>query len=666
MDLSGKTIACFIALPHHSRFLLPVINELRKRGARVVFLVSDGDYPFELDLRERNEEFFFLRQFLRADHRKRIADTERLFLDDWAQVSTSWLGFRHWPLFKQSWIISSVIEEYHAFDAFMEERRPDVFLALHERNRWGKIIGHLAMKRNIPYVTFQEGDYHEPRLSMSSHTEYSTVDLLWGQDTYAMLAKAGCAGSKMVLIGNTHLDSAIVTYSAPERTAAIRQDLGIHPGRKTLVVIMDLEWASVSEPEFWKKTFRGVPRQVNLIIKWHPNIKIQSFEQVKALFSEIAPDAILVYTYDSYALLAVADCCVMFGKSTLALEALAFRKPVVSVPTLSGGVNLYADKGVALPLVPAESWAVVHEVLDTGLTPQMEERIGAYLADAFYHLDGNAALRAADVIAFVAGTAVRAPGIAQPPVQPECVKGRVSFILPSGSDPGALMASLTSIAHNVRYDDWQVVVVITSESVRECLMSVAGDVVLVDAAGERLGAYYNEGAGRSSGEFLFFLAPGILVERCELPLTTLARSIVGSTIHHADGSPWCLGYHFDFNGVPVRSVSEPSAPPPSAIVGGGFLCLSRDAYSACKGFDEEIADAFVEADLCLTAVAQGYSIDLSPAVVCRKYGDIPETAPERNGFYDGDWRGRVRFFAKWAGRIDKSDDFLAHAKKLSV
>jgi len=666
MDLSGKTIACFIALPHHSRFLLPVANELRECGARVIFLVSDGDYPFELDLHERKEEFFFLRQFLGADHRVRIAEAERLFLDDWAPVSTSWLGFRHWPLFKQSWIISAIIEEYHAFDAFMEECRPDVFLALHERNRWGKIIGHLATQRHIPYVTFQEGDYHEPRLSMSSHTEYSTVDLLWGQDTYAMLAKAGCAESKMVLIGNTHLDSAIATCSAPERMAAIRQDLGLHPGRKSLVVIMDLEWASVSDPEVWKKTFRSVPRQVNLVIKWHPNIKIQSFEQVKALFSEIAPDAVLVYTYDSYALLAIADCCVMFGKSTLALEALAFQKPVVSVPTLSGGVNLYADKGVALPLVPAEGWAVVHEVLDKGLSSQMKERIGAYLRDAFYDLDGNAALRAADVIAFVADAAAQATGIAHSPVPEGCVKGRISFILPSGSDPAAIMATLTSIAQNIQYLDWQVVVVITSENVRECLMSVAGDVVLVDTAGESLGAYYNEGAGRSSGEYLFFLAPGILVEKCELPLTALDRSVAGSNIYHEDGSPWSLGYHFDFNGVPVRSVSEPSEPPSSGVVGGGFLALSRDVFMACKGFDAVIADAFVEADICLSAVAQGYGIDRSPAVLCRKYADSSETIPERNGFYDGDWRGRVRFFAKWIGKIDKNDDFLTHAKKRFV
>ena len=37
------------------------------------------------------------------------------------------------------------------------------------------------------------------------------------------------------------------------------------------------------------------------------------------------------------------------------------------------------------------------------------------------------------------------------------VPGRISYIIPSGHDSEALLASLTSLSQNVKHDDWEVI-----------------------------------------------------------------------------------------------------------------------------------------------------------------------------------------------------------------
>src|SRR3569623_3125467 len=87
----------------------------------------------------------------------------------------------------------------------MRIEKPDLPLALHERNRCGKLHGHIARKHGAAYLTLQEGYYYEDRLSFCAHTEYPTAQMTWGEDTAALLERHGCSRNKMVMVGNTHL-----------------------------------------------------------------------------------------------------------------------------------------------------------------------------------------------------------------------------------------------------------------------------------------------------------------------------------------------------------------------------------------------------------------------------------------------------------------------------
>lgn len=50
MSLKGKKGFCFVALKHHSRFLLPMTRVLEAQGVNLHYLTAPAEFPFELTL----------------------------------------------------------------------------------------------------------------------------------------------------------------------------------------------------------------------------------------------------------------------------------------------------------------------------------------------------------------------------------------------------------------------------------------------------------------------------------------------------------------------------------------------------------------------------------------------------------------------------------------
>lgn len=101
MSLRGKKICCFVALPHHSRFMWPVMEEARKAGAETLFFTTLADYPFERDVMKRGVECRLLQSYATAETRERIAETTEEFFPPWQQEILKWDGMKHWPMVLQ-------------------------------------------------------------------------------------------------------------------------------------------------------------------------------------------------------------------------------------------------------------------------------------------------------------------------------------------------------------------------------------------------------------------------------------------------------------------------------------------------------------------------------------------------------------------------------------
>ncbi len=734
MKLKGKKIACFVALPHHTRFLLPLAEASKKYGANVIFFLTMSDYPFERDLVKNKVDYKYLNNYTNDEGREKIEKSYDMFMEEWVKKCFAWDGFRHWSLLEQERLLSTCFEEYFCLEEFIKREKPDIFLALHERNRWGKLIGHLSNQHGIPFITLQEGDYHESRLSFSAHTEYSTADLLWGEATMNMLVSHKCSGDKIVLVGNTHLDNAKKMYLEPARKKQIKAELKIPEGKKVLLFLVDLEWGAIIDGVVWEKFLDGLSDDIVAVFKWHPNIMRGSYLKIEERIKERAPSAVVLYTYDPYALLSIADYCVTLGKTTLALEAVAFDKPLFAIPSRDGKKDYYVEMGVAQSVFPPGNWKHLYEVIENGVPEDIKRNVEEYLRQSFYRLDGKAVERGLEVISHILECRQdKAKGKGQKAkVQESRVKsqelgvvnGRASFIIPSGNDAESLLSTLTSLSQNVKYPDWEVVIVINDENMKEMLSGISGDIRIVDSQGDNLSLLYNKGAEASTGEYLIFMKPGIVYFKDEGLLDALKGGVAGIPLRNPDMTPYCLGIGFDFNfapyfikeerqsdrategtvpdlrtGLPVSlggvpeygAGSESGLSPSRDAVGGGLIGMHRRVFESIGGFDEGIANHLIEVDACLSAKDKDYPVKYLPDCLGFVFREtfIPPHPPLTKGqrgnsepmdsgraaerqsdsqppsAESGDeWKQRIRFFAKWWGKLPKDDDYIKFAGDL--
>jgi len=666
MKLKGKKIACFLALPHHSRFFISMQKEIQKEGGELIFIVTLGGYPYELDLIRRNLPFRFFRDYMSAAVKEKIKNATATLMMDWAKRCFSWEGFSRWPLFKQSWFFEGVVEEYFCIEAFMEVERPDMFIAHHECNRWGQVIGHLCRQNAIPFITFQEGDYYNDYMGFVLHTEYSVADLLWGEKTRRRLREYRCSEDKMFLIGNTHIESAVKLYSTKKAIAGIKKELKIPLKEKVILFLVDIKYGAITKEETWKSFLQGLDRleaEATLIFKWHPAVMKNTYDEIKKVFQVLCPGAILLYDYEPYKLLALSDYCVTMGKTTLAIEALAFGKPLFALPNADTLEDYYVKTGIAQTAFPPGNWSNLFNTIEKGPPPEIRSKVEAYLTDSFYKLDGKSVDRAIDCMSYVIGVKAeiqrkgRREKMTHKTKQAEVVPGRVSFIVPSGAEPETFLATLTSLSQHVPYPDWELVIVVHHDNVKGLLPGLSGDLSVVEVESGSLGYLYNQGVKAATGEHLIFMTPGTLLLNTEGIAAGLESGIVGVPVKDAEMAPYCLGIGFDFNASPYR-ITEASKP--AEAVGGGFLALRREIYDALEGFDEEIANHLIEADLCLKGKEAGIAIQYANEALAVKY---------KESYYGDDvsdvqWKNRVRFFAKWAGKLPKDEDFVAFAGDL--
>src|SRR5208282_5430751 len=337
MGVKGKKIACFLSLPHHTRFFLPLQEEIRKQKGDVIFVTPLSDYPYELDMIKRKLAYRHFTDYMVGDVLDKINSSLSELFDRWAAICFKWKGFGRWPLFKETWLLKETLIEYFCMEKFLEVEKPDMFMVHHECGRWGKIIGHLCFKNKIPFVTFQEGDYYTFQTGNALHTEYSTANLLWGNVTKERLVAYKNSVDKMFPMGNTHIDGAIKEYARPEVMTATRKELGLPRDKKIVLFLVGVTYGPIVDKNFWEiflKQLAGMEKAAIFIFKWHPAVYKSTFNKIKDAMMELFPSFIILDKYDPYKLIAISDYCVTLGQTTLAIEALAFGKPMFSVPDI--------------------------------------------------------------------------------------------------------------------------------------------------------------------------------------------------------------------------------------------------------------------------------------------------------------------------------------------
>ncbi|KJU85725.1 hypothetical protein MBAV_002080 [Candidatus Magnetobacterium bavaricum] len=565
-------------------------------------------------------------------------------------------------MFQQHRSLMRNVEDYFCLEELIKQERPDMFITLHEMNPWGKQIGHLAKKHDVVYITLQEGDYYNSLINLATHTEYSMFNLLWGLETRDRLMGHGCSSGKMIIVGNTHIDEAIKEYTTAASVAAIKKELSIPPDKKVVAFLPNTYWSAMGERAAWAALLAGLKRpDIVCVLKWHPQVAHPVFEEIKKLLLELMPTAIVLFGYDPYKVLAVADYCVVMGKTTLGVEALAFRKPLFDLYNVVDGSEFYKDINVAQTVSPVGNWDALFKTMQEGVPQDITQTTEEYLEKVFYRLDGMSVQRAIDVISHVLKTKnEKTRPVSKFAFKKTKVNGKISFIIPTGNDPLAFMATMNSLSSNKNCRDAEYIIVATDDAIKTDILDKSDGLTIVQSrAEERIATIFNCGLEAASGEFLVFILPGVLMVKDNNFMDAIREGIAGIPIYNTDLTPFRLASGTDFNFTP-KAITE--AGKKAEFVVSLLFGVNRDVFESLGGFDKDTI--FFAVELCLLAREKGYKVthcneDFGILFKTCNYTDFNDFR-----YHAGDWKRSVNFFARWYAKLQKDDDFLSYAKDM--
>lgn len=669
MDIfAGKKALCFIALPHHNRFLLPIMQALRGRGMEVAYVTAAAEAGFEITLNQAGLPYRHALDYATPEIGRQVSAAVRTLRPSWQEKVLTSRVLQAVPLPIQDKVIRSAVENVYCFARMLEVEKPDLLFALHELNPWGKILGYLSHVYRVPYITLQEGLYYASTYYYRFHTDYSTACVVWGEATRRVLAAAGCSTDKIFPLGNVDLWNARHHATLQDTMAATRTALGIGRDKKVILFLMSYANYRSFEPSrflSWLKA-RG---DVVAVFKWHP---LTSSDIIERAFTNLrqTPGIYSVQNFDTYALLGISDICITVGNSTTAIEALVFGKPLIEV-RLPDHPYSFAAEGVAEPARGFEDLGdTVEALLTQGLSAERQRQVARYLADHFAFQDNKTVERIVEMGAEMLRTRAapeRAPLLGHPPpasLDAAAALFPCSLILPVNDTATAnVLATLKGIVAHIPPELFEVLIVdiATNGQTRELLSSLGGDVrTVIGEPGWSFATCCNQAAVAARGQYLVFLQPGLIpcpgwLEGLLVAAAQEDVGVVGGRVVNDNGLLWHIGVAFDVNNSPF---SLYRLLPPEFVgaqkqrefraVQFPFL-VPRALFCRLGGFDTDLVNRFEDIDLCLRVRAAGLRVLYTPHSTLLRTGTSWEPTPQQ------DHTNRIRFYTRWIGSLWQDD-----------
>lgn len=661
---TGKKALCFIALPYHNRILLPIMKELQHRGVEVKFFTATAEASFEITLNDAGLPYSHALDYVTDEVERQVTDAWRTLRPVWQEKLLTNTLIQGVPIVIQDKILRSALENMFCFRRMLEVEKPDLLFALHELNSWGKILGYLSHEFRIPYITFQEGMCYARVPLYRFHTDYTTACIVWGEADRQVLLAAGCSSDKTIALGNVDLWHAREQATTPEAMSVARAALNIDPSKKVVLFLMSYAMYNVFEPSEFLKWLTAHPDMV-VVFKWHP---IQSKDVIERALEKLGgcPSVRSVVDFNTYALLAISDACVLVGNSTTGIESLYFGKPLFEID-LPGHSYSYARHGVAEPCTGfADAEVKLEQLLTCGITPERQQRVEAFLNHYFAYRDGNAVDRIVQMIEeMLEARQQESRPLPYLSVGEETLV--CSFILPvHNASLEAVVRTLQGLETQVPAELFEVVIVnaIADEEERALLSSVGGGKihVLPGKPEWNFAECCNHAATAARGRYLTLLKPGIVLgpSWLEAMLDTAAREddigVVGGQVLNEQGLIWHIGIAFDVNQSPFSLYRMLPMTFPGAQRQREFaaveapLLVARDRFCRLGGLSTDLVNRFEEIDFCLRVRKEGGRILYTPRSLSIRTAETWPTTTEQ------DRSNCFRFYARWAGSLWQNDE----------
>ena len=380
-------ITFFLGRVHHAIKLLPVVVGLDERRHDVSILVADNSINIDPATEYLHtygiNEFFHSKDFLTSD----LVEQSRE--ETLATISSAGPD-AFLPYTSPVWISRSIrdaIYEYHAFNSFLNEHQPHVVFGLHENNFWVKLLFYLAKRKSIRTCSLMEGiilEREEQDLGKYSiGTDYTDTLFSWSEHDKQYYNDP----HKIIPVGPSHLDEWIRITARPNY-GEIVLNLKIRFGMP-----LDKPVVLFAPPRL--DLYRGDP--INAIRKLRDFCQFNNLHfVVKAHpFQGAIPSnlGVQVFNDDDAAPFILVSDIVVTQTSTIALEAIALKKPVVELDLDYYGIEQPLWKNGAATLVENN----LMKIKDVVYTP-IEDRNFDFLSERLPLADGQSVKRICDNI----------------------------------------------------------------------------------------------------------------------------------------------------------------------------------------------------------------------------------------------------------------------------
>ena len=653
MTLKGKRGLFFVGQPHHWRLWKPVFEKLEKEGMEIIYVTSTVFFPFEISIVEEGIDIKYVEDFLTDNDIEKINQRYTDLCKELSLIHKKEDVFYYLDPNSISKTLWHILKEVIGFQNLLRKYRIDIIFALHEVNRWGKLLGYLSFKKGIPFITLQEGAYYIPSFSLSWHTEYSTVNLVWGQQSVDILTSVGNAPEKNLIVGDTHLDYAIPEYAYKHKQCKeeICRELSLESEKPLILLIQG------TDPKLRQFPLGKILPEIdfssdfNFTLKLHPTAVKSYVDQLKELQEK--ENLRIVQKIDTYKLLSAADVCVSLGTSTLTFEAFAFNKPVIEVDY--GQTPFFSKFGIT-PFVKSGSLnEEIKKLLSYGLTEKQRENIEKWKKYAFYKVDCNSTKRVIDAITFILqekefyskkkkklnllpgkgekGVSVNIPVIGNPEILKETLnrlfrflseEDEINLIFPKALDGFYFMLKK-------QFEGFQFI-----------------NLLLEEKEKSSLGSLFNMALVNSKKSFLLFFKGNIVPLNMGSLIKFKENGFVSGLILDDSGKVRHLGVCFEHNNVayhlyegldvekiPLKSRNYKAI---NYVIGG-----SRNYFEKVGSFDDRLCDYYTIIDYSLRAHYEGLEnfVNINSTFV-----HFPAPSFKENKYC------HIQFYTKWRGKTE--------------
>lgn len=267
----------------------------------------------------------------------------------------------------------------------------------------------------------------------------------------------------------------------------------------------------------------------------------------------------------------------------------------------------------------------------------------------------------------------------------------VSIIIPNKDQKDTLKKCVDSVIEKTAYDNYEIVIVennSTSEEIfayyKELETSCKASVRVVTwegSGGFNYSAINNFGVSKAKGEYLLFLNNDVEVldsdwmeellgncQRPEVGITGVKLLYPDKTIQHAGtviGIGGIAGHMFvDMPAGRSGYMHKASLQMNYSAVTAACMMMKRSVFEELHGFEEQLAVAFNDVDLCLRTVKAGYLVVYNPYVVLYHY-ESKSRGTEDSEEKVRRFQGEIEFMrTRWEDLLKKGDPY--YNKNLSL